>query len=765
MMILRKIGPVALLIAVTPCAHAEIFAREDFNYSNGNLAGNHGGLGWMSGWMAIGGTPTVAGSKGVVNAVSNQQAGRLISSLQEPPVGGTKIVWISFEGQQFTNVPATSTTASFGGLGLYRGNTEKLLIGKAWPGPYEWRAGTGSTLVGPTVPVPTLSPTIIVARITMIDGANDTLDVWINPADTSSVTALGAPQITRTNVDLSFDTLRIRSGEGDAAVTAESWAFDAVTAGDDLADVVAADSDGDGMLDAWENAHGLIVGVNDAAEGVTNRDNDGLSNLQEFLRSTDPNNPDTDGDGILDGAETDTGIYVSASDTGTSPILDDTDGDGYLDFEENNSGIFVNEANPGTNPNLADTDGDGAGDYFEVLRGTNPNLPDSVPSPGNLALVGSDDFSYEDGGVAGQSGGDGFDYDNSTKNDGFLGHRGLGSSDWNNQQGVNTIAGGKLLTRDSGAKREFSGPGEGDFPGSGEILGAFGEEEHMAGRVVYARADFKRGAGAVWNGISFFEYGTERAFAGVPTLANPASGELEFAIGQPSPTPVYSGIKVQPGRDYTLVVKVDYTNDLLSMWVNPDLTATEPAPTLTIPYTQANPVTSVRLASGGTDATEWDHLVVGTEWSALSVFPGVVPADDDYQAWIDGYEVGGETGFDEDPDRDGLSNGIEHVLGSDPASPGQGLRDVLASAAGSFSFRHSRSNALASDVSASYEWSTDLVNWHASGESSAEGVTATIAENVIVDNAAPDVDEVEVTVTVTGGSGAKIFARLKADRN
>jgi hypothetical protein len=46
------------------------------------------------------------------------------------------------------------------------------------------------------------------------------------------------------------------------------------------------DTDGDGLPDDWELAHGLTVGANDAALDL---DGDGLSNLQEFLAGTLPN--------------------------------------------------------------------------------------------------------------------------------------------------------------------------------------------------------------------------------------------------------------------------------------------------------------------------------------------------------------------------------------------------------------------------------------------------------------------------------------------
>jgi len=107
------------------------------------------------------------------------------------------------------------------------------------------------------------------------------------------------------------------------------------------------DTDTDGMDDAWETANGLAAGTNDAA---LDADSDGLSNVLEFRWQTNPQQPDSDGDGLTDGAEHTTHH--------TWPTAADTDGDSLSDAAEINT--------HSTNPLLADSDGDGLTDAAEI---------------------------------------------------------------------------------------------------------------------------------------------------------------------------------------------------------------------------------------------------------------------------------------------------------------------------------------------------------------------------------------------------------------
>ena len=106
-------------------------------------------------------------------------------------------------------------------------------------------------------------------------------------------------------------------------------------------------------------------------------DHDGLTNKEEKELGTDPNNPDTDGDGLNDGDEVHT--YR------TNALKTDTDGDGLKDGEE----VLQYK----TDPLKADTDGDGLNDGLEVTK--HKTDPIKADTDGDGLDDGDEVFKYK----------------------------------------------------------------------------------------------------------------------------------------------------------------------------------------------------------------------------------------------------------------------------------------------------------------------------------------------------------------------------------
>ena len=64
----------------------------------------------------------------------------------------------------------------------------------------------------------------------------------------------------------------------------------------------------------------------------------------------------------------------------------DDDGDGLLDVVETGTGIYLSASDTGTSSADSDSDDDGVSDGAEVVAGTDPNVPD-VPQPSVPGLV------------------------------------------------------------------------------------------------------------------------------------------------------------------------------------------------------------------------------------------------------------------------------------------------------------------------------------------------------------------------------------------
>ncbi|MDC1392377.1 gliding motility-associated C-terminal domain-containing protein, partial [Flavobacteriaceae bacterium] len=216
------------------------------------------------------------------------------------------------------------------------------------------------------------------------DGVSDGQDPWpLDPNKGRDTDGDGLPDATDPDDD---NDGVLDPGDAFPRDPAEWLDFDQDGQGDNN----DTDDDNDGFTDSIE----VIDGTNskDPLDYPRDEDNDGLTNNQEEDLGTDPNNPDTDGDGIGD-ANDPTPLNPGASgDTDGDGIIDaldpDDDDDGYTDVIE-----IAEGSNPkDSNSTPEDQDQDNFTDDQEAAAGTDPNDPDSDDDG---ILDGADDFPLD----------------------------------------------------------------------------------------------------------------------------------------------------------------------------------------------------------------------------------------------------------------------------------------------------------------------------------------------------------------------------------
>ena len=180
-----------------------------------------------------------------------------------------------------------------------------------------------------------------------------------------------------------------------------------------LTRTTALDSDDDGIPDEFEDSNGLDK--NNAADAALDNDADGgpdgLTNLEEFELGTDPQDADTDEDGLRDGEEVagtrnpwNKGTMSSPPGDATDPTNPDSDDDGVNDGDEITVGTDPNAPPPNTGPVIPflDSDGDSYRDEAERAFGSDPldpnSCPDHTPNPAkpNIIIIYADDMGLGD---------------------------------------------------------------------------------------------------------------------------------------------------------------------------------------------------------------------------------------------------------------------------------------------------------------------------------------------------------------------------------
>jgi len=137
----------------------------------------------------------------------------------------------------------------------------------------------------------------------------------------------------------------------------------------------------------------------------------------------------------------------------------------------------------------------------------------------------------------------------------------------------------------------------------------------------------------------------------------------------------------------------------------------------------------------------------------------IVPPANNFTNWISDPAFGlapADQDFTDDPDGDGLDNGIEAFFGTDPGVSTQGLTEV-AKNGNEVTFTHPNPDTPLSDVSGSYQWSLDLSNWNPD-DATVNGTTVDISPSPND----PVANTTTVTCTMAGTIPAQLFARAVA---
>ncbi len=295
-----------------------------------------------------GGTPDIASPTVAVISRANGQT------------SGMSIAWISQNNSTTYNDGSADQKLMNGFIQAYNGGAVALTVSGIPFSSYHVFAFVGGSYDGQEASVKLNNEAATVRQF--ITSSTPPQNAWVEiPAPTIAMPYAVGNYVRYANRSGSSFTLNLTNVDG----------YSVGLHGIQIVDA-ALDADASGIPDWYEMQYALEPAS--AATASADPDGDGLTNLQEFQRGSNPKKSDSDGDGLADGAE-----------PASNVLSMDSDGDGLGDYAETTAPLP-------SNPNSTDSDGDGISDKDETRYGFDPAVN---PAGGWTPLYSSSPKKWE----------------------------------------------------------------------------------------------------------------------------------------------------------------------------------------------------------------------------------------------------------------------------------------------------------------------------------------------------------------------------------